>query len=134
MALDLSEIISITVDDHYRSVFTTTAFPLEARGDMWISEQQDVVNFRYRASPSGYESDWHVAGDPTLIIVNTGCIELELRDGSTRQFRAGDAFIAEDYLPSSLSFDSALHGHRARVTSKEALSAIHFKLAKRGEG
>ena len=134
MALDLSEITSITVDDHYRSVFSTKTFPLEARGNMWISEQQEAVNFRYRASPSGYESDWHVAGDPTLILVNAGCIELELRDGSTRQFRAGDAFIAEDYLPSKLSFDPSLHGHRARVIGEEQLSAVHLKLSKRGQG
>ena len=133
MALEITSLVVISVDEKYRSVFATEEFPQEARGEMWISEQQSCLNFRFRSSPSGYQSDWHVAGDPTLLIICSGCVEIELRDGSTKQFRAGERFIARDDLPSDFDFDCTRHGHRARVVGAEEFSAIHVKLGKRGE-
>ena len=130
MALETASLVVISVDEDYRSVFSTSDFPQSARGEMWISEQQSCLNFRYRSSPAGYESDWHVAGDATLIIVCSGCVEIELRDGSTKQFRAGEKFIARDDLPSHLDFDSKNHGHRARVVGAEEFSAVHVKLGR----
>jgi len=130
MAMETASIVTITVDEDYRSVFTTTEVPQTARGEMWLSEQQQCLNFRYRTSFSGYESDWHVAGDPTLIIVSTGCAEIELQDGTKKSFGPGDKFIARDFLPSSIEFDSGKHGHRARLVGDEDFSAVHIKLAK----
>ena len=126
--LDEVLIDTITVDENYHSVFSSVELSQTARGELWISEQQDCQNFRYRSSPAAYESDWHVAGDATLIIVSTGCLEIELRDGSRKQFTAGAKFIARDYLPSHLEFDPSQHGHRARVIGEEAFTAVHIKL------
>ena len=133
MALAMTSFVVISVDENYRSVFSTADFPQTARGDLWISEQQSCLNLRYRSSPAGYQSDWHVAGDATLIIVSSGCLEVELRDGSTKQFRAGEKFIARDDLPDGLDFNSEFHGHRARVLGGEEFSAVHVKLEKRAE-
>ena len=129
MALELVSIDTITIDENYRSVFSTVEFPQSPRGELWISEQEQCLNLRYRSSSAGYESDWHVAGDPTLIVISSGCLEVELRDGSRKQFSAGSKFIARDFLPPHLDFDSSLHGHRARVIGEEELTAIHIKLA-----
>lgn len=125
-------ITKITVDEDYQSIFTEEEHPLTARGDLWISEQQEAVNFRYRQSPAHYESDWHVAGDPTLIIVCGGEMEITLQNGEKKSFKAGECFIAADYLPSSVSLDPARHGHRAKVVGPAPFSALHIKLEKRG--
>lgn len=130
MALANASVVTISVDEDYGSIFTTTEIAQAGHGELWISEQQPSVNFRYRSSPAGYASDWHVAGDPTLIIVCKGCLEIELRDGSKKRFSAGEKFIARDFLPAGLAFDSARHGHRARLIGEEEFSAVHIKLEK----
>ena len=130
MALSSVSITTICNDNDHQSIFSTTTLPQTAHGDMWISDQQPCLNFRYRSSPAGYESDWHVAGDPTLIIISTGCIELELRDGTKKQFTAGEKFIARDFTPPGIEFNPNKHGHRARVIGKEEFSAVHIKLKK----
>ena len=131
MALATASLVVISVDENYRSIFEKDDFPQTARGEMWVSEQQACLNFRYRSSPAGYQSDWHVAGDPTLIIVCGGQVEIELRDGSTKQFGAGEKFIARDDLPAGLEFDDERHGHRARVIGSGEFSAVHVKLEKK---
>jgi len=105
---------------------------IELKGDVaWmLSEQQSALNFRLRSSDAGYQSDWHVAGDPTLLIVLSGVIEIELRDGSSQRFAAGEMFVAEDYLDGHTEFSNSL-GHRARVVGQEPLKALHLKLSKR---
>ena len=131
MALENVSIVTVSVDEDYSSIFTETNISQHELGsERWLSEQQASVNFRYRSSPAGYESDWHVAGDPTLIIICTGSVELELRDGLKRQFSAGEKFIARDFLPKDMEFDSSRHGHRARVIGSEEFSAVHLKLEK----
>lgn len=130
MALTSISVTTICNDDDYQSIFTTTTLAQEAHGSMWISEQQGCLNFRYRSSPAGYESDWHVAGDPTLIIISTGCIELELQDGTKKRFIAGEKFIARDFIPAEIEFDIEKHGHRARVIGEDEFSAVHIKLEK----
>jgi len=94
-----------------------------------LSDQQSALNFRLRSSEAGYQSTWHVAGDPTLLIILSGTIEIELRDGSAKQFSSGDMFVARDYLKSSEQFNERL-GHRAKVIGSDALSALHLKLSK----
>ena len=131
MALENTSIVTISIDESYCSVFSNTQIPQTELGSaLWLSEQQASLNFRYRSSPSGYESDWHVAGDPTLIIVCGGCLEIELRDGSQKRFSVGDKFIARDFSPSNATFDPLNHGHRARVIGEEEFSAVHIKLGK----
>ena len=89
----------ITVDEHFTSIFSDQEYPQIIRGGMLLTEQISALNLRLRESEVGYASDWHVAGDPTLILVQQGVLRILLRDGSAKDFSAGDAFIAQDYLP-----------------------------------
>lgn len=95
-----------------------------------LSDQQGALNFRLRSSDSDYASDWHVAGDPTLLIILQGSIELSLRNGLTKEVGQGQMFIAQDYLADGVEFGEQ-HGHRARVLGDVQLSALHLKLSKR---
>lgn len=121
---------SIITNSNNESIFSSEEHPLHARGAMLLSEQIGALNLRLRTSEAGYHSDWHVAGDPTLIVVQQGILRIILRDHSYRDFAAGDAFVAKDRLQDDKTvFDPTLHGHRAEVIGDEDLLAIHIKLS-----
>lgn len=122
------EIPVIAVDENFCSVFKTSSLSLSDFNGMFISERQQSLNFRHRMSKPGYKSDWHVAGDPTLIIIRQGKLELTLRNQQSKTFSTGDQFIAADYLPANIQFSSK-HGHRAQVLGQEQFLALHIKLS-----
>ena len=111
------------------SVFSDVEYSLDDYNGLFISDRQDALNFRHRSSEPGYFSSWHVAGDPTLIIVRSGILRIGLRNGDYRDFKAGDLFIAKDFLQSNESFDDKIHGHTAQLIGDEVLLAVHIKLA-----
>jgi len=123
------QIPCISSDGRGASIFSVRKIELTGSLDWMLSEQQSALNFRLRSSASGYQSDWHVAGDPTLLIILCGVIEIELRSGATKQFSVGEMFIAQDYLFDQSEFNDS-HGHRARVVGQEGLQALHLKLEK----
>lgn len=110
------------------TVWNKRAWPTEVRGGMVLTPRIDCSSLRLRRSQPDYTADWHVAGDATLIVVQRGVLRIELRDGSTRDFKAGEAFIAADALAEGEAFDPTRHGHRAEVIGDEALEAVHIKL------
>jgi len=110
------------------STFSTQEIALNGAPLRMLSEQQNCINFRLRHSVANYSSDWHVAGDSTLLVILTGTIRIELRNGTTKDFSAGELFIAEDFLLPDVVFDNAIHGHRAEAVGEEGLSVLHLKL------
>lgn len=111
------------------SVFTEQLYTLEDYNGLFISPRINALNFRHRVSKPDYFSSWHVAGDPTLIIIRAGTLRIGLRDGSYRDFSAGDLFIAQDKLEENTSFDDQVHGHTAQLIGEQELLALHIKLA-----
>ncbi len=130
MDTTLKTIPSIVNDGRGESSWGRHDIALLGDGAWMLSEQQSALNFRLRSSAAGYQSDWHVAGDPTLLLIQTGIIEIELRDGSLKRFSAGEMFVAQDYLEEGIEFTELL-GHRARVIGQQTLNALHLKLFKR---
>ena len=45
--------------------------------------------------------------------------------------KAGDKFIAGDYMREGIEFSETLHGHQAEVIGTDTLKAVHIKLEKR---
>jgi len=125
----IKAIPSINNDGSGKSYWGLHEITLQGDAAWMLSEQQSALNFRLRSSAPGYQSDWHVAGDPTLLIIQAGTIEIELRDGSLKRFSAGELFVAQDYLDEGIEFSDLL-GHRARVIGQEPLNALHLKLSK----
>lgn len=125
------ELPCISSDGKGPSFFTTRSIDLHGDSNRSLSEQIPAVNFRLRNSDSEYSSGYHVAGDPTLLIVLSGTMKIELCDGQSQQFSAGQMFIAQDYLDDNQDFDSAIHGHRAQVIGDSELNVLHLKLEKR---
>lgn len=120
----------ISVDKDFISIFSEAQFPQHTRGGMILTDRIEAQNLRLRESVPGYQTDWHVAGDPTLIMVQQGTLRISLRSGESMDFSKGEAFIAEDYLPADIDFDKALHGHKAEVLGNETFMAIHIKLGR----
>lgn len=121
-------ITSITTDTNFLTVFSEEVFPMQNRGGMLLTDRINALNFRVRESLPGYKTDWHVAGDPTLIIVQQGTLRIILRDGNSKDFSSGDMFIAKDYLSSHIKFDNTIHGHQAEVIGNTVFRAVHIKL------
>lgn len=111
------------------SFFSDAQYSLEDYNGLFITDRMDALNFRHRISEPGYRSSWHVAGDPTLIIVRSGILRIGLRDGDYRDFTAGDMFIAQDKLQINEEFDDLIHGHTAELIGTDTLLAVHIKLA-----
>lgn len=120
---------TITVNQDFISVFDQEVFPQQFRGGMTLTERIDALNFRIRASEARYKTEWHVAGDPTMIIIQKGILRIQLRNGEYKDFEAGTMFIAKDYLPNNIDFDTNKHGHQAEVIGDENLLAVHIKLS-----
>ena len=113
------------------SYFTHKNYSIDDYNGLFITERIESQNFRHRMSEPGYFSSWHVAGDPTLIIIRAGTLRLGLRNGEFRDFSAGDMFIAQDHLHKDEVFNNELHGHTAELIGKRPLLAVHLKLTQK---
>lgn len=127
--MDPINIITITVDNNFVSVFSQEIYERSVRGGMILTDRINAQNLRLRESASGYTTDWHIAGDPTLIIVQQGTLRITLQNGEFKDFHTGDQFIAKDYLPNNISFDLKIHGHKAEVMGQDIFKAVHIKLS-----
>ena len=125
------EIPCVTNDGRGASYFINREISLEGDSARRLSAQINAVNFRLRSSDASYCSDYHVAGDPTLLIVLSGTVKIQCLNGSEQTFSAGEMFIAQDYLESGVEFDATVHGHRADVIGEAQLRVLHLKLDRR---
>ena len=121
-------VTTITTNENGISVFEEVAFDINQRGGMFLTDQIAAKNFRIRKSNAGYETDFHLAGDATFIVILKGSLKIELQNGDYKLFSSGDYFIAKDNLPENIIFDNQIHGHKASVIGDESLEAIHIKL------
>lgn len=121
-------ITTISTNENGISIFSEEKFEVNQRGGMFLTDQISAKNFRIRKSNVGYETDFHLSGDATMIIIQKGSLKIELQNGDFKIFTAGESFIAKDNLPENIVFDNKLHGHKASVYGDESLLATHIKL------
>ena len=126
--MDQFVIVQITNHDNLASTFSEVKHEKLQMGGMLLTDRIDALNFRLRESEVGYKTGFHVAGDPTLIIIQQGTLRISLQNGESKDFSSGDMFIAKDFLPKHIPFDEAIHGHRAEVIGEQRLKAVHIKL------
>lgn len=122
------KITTIITDKNNRSIFDEVTYKKNQRGNMLLSDQIASKNFRLRESPVGYSTDWHLSGDPTLIIIQKGILRIILQNEEYLDFKSGEMFIAADNLSEGISFEKTIHGHKAIVIGNENLVATHIKL------
>lgn len=86
-----------------------------------LSSLMPVSGLQLRQSPVGFRSEFHCTGAPQWLFVLRGCMEIGLRDGTTRRFGPGEHFFSNDTLPPGATFDPAVHGHCSRQVGDEPL-------------
>ena len=80
-----------------------------------------------RMSPVGFRSSWHCTPKGQWVFILSGEMEIGLRDGSSRLFRAGEHFYSDDTLPPGAQFDPELHGHWSAQRGAQPLVTLFVK-------
>ena len=83
--------------------------------------------YQLRHSPVGFRSQWHCTPKPQWVFILGGEMEIGLRDGSSRVFKAGDHFFSADTVPEGKSFDPELHGHWSAQRGASPLVTLFVK-------
>ena len=105
---------------------TDIALP-EGSPKAMLSSLLPSTGFQVRHSPPGVSSDFHCTTTAQWLVVLSGAMEIGLRDGSARIFKAGDHFFSNDVLPQDATFDEAVHGHRSRVVGDAPLVTLFVR-------
>jgi uncharacterized cupin superfamily protein len=99
----------------------------EGKPQARLSPLMPSGGMQLRESPVGFRSEFHCTETPQWLFVLKGAMEIGLQDGSTRIFRAGDAFYSNDRLPAGATFDATLHGHWSRQVGDEPLVTVFVR-------
>jgi len=83
--------------------------------------------FQVRQSPPGVSSDFHCTTTAQWLVVLSGEMEIGLRDGTSRIFKAGEHFFSNDTLPEGATFDPNVHGHRSRIVGDTPLQTLFIR-------
>ena len=83
--------------------------------------------YQLRRSPVGFRSAWHCTPKGQWVFILSGEMEIGLRDGSSRVFRAGEHFFSDDTLPPGAQFDAQLHGHWSAQRGDQPLVTLFVK-------
>lgn len=94
-----------------------------------LSELIPSDGFQVRHSPPGVSSDFHCTTTAQWLVVLSGVMEIGLRDGTSRIFRAGEHFFSNDVLPEGATFDANVHGHCSRIVGDEPLTTLFIRTA-----
>ncbi|MCP4714939.1 MAG: hypothetical protein GY868_07470 [Deltaproteobacteria bacterium] len=73
----------------------------------------------FRETDGDYNYDWHNAPCRQYVIMLEGTVEIEVGDGTRRNFGPGDILLAED---------TTGHGHRSRCVDDQPRSSIFVTL------
>ena len=83
--------------------------------------------YQLRQSPVGFESAFHCTATPQWVFVLGGTMEIELHDGTRRQFHPGEHFYSADTVPQGEGFDASRHGHRSRQVGPDPLVTLFVR-------
>lgn len=97
-----------------------------------LSELFPSDGFQVRHSPPGVSSDFHCTTTAQWLVVLSGEMEIGLRDGTSRIFKAGDHFFSNDTLPDGAAFDPTVHGHRSRIVGDAPLTTLFVRTGTTG--
>ncbi|MBL8383553.1 MAG: hypothetical protein JNM90_10775 [Burkholderiales bacterium] len=111
-----------------RARFTQAPVRLdEGTPQSMLSRTFDCAGYQLRMSPVGFRSQFHCTGTPQWVFILSGCMEIGLQDGSTRQFGPGEHFYSADTLPAGATFDPAVHGHWSRQVGATPLVTLFVR-------
>ncbi len=104
-------------ESHFENV--EIPFKDTERIDMRQSEHMKATNIFFRETSVDYQWDWHNASRRQFLIVLGGAIEIEIGDGTRRQFNPGDVLLAED---------TTGRGHLSRAVNNQPRTSVFVTL------
>ncbi len=103
-----------------RSHFEDVVLPLEQGGESEATPLHAAREVRFNSYPPGYSLEWHCAPQRQYVVNLEGQAEIEVGDGTRRQFSAGDVLLAEDLT--GQGHITRVVGSQTRITMWVALT------------
>lgn len=97
-------------ESHFKDIELT--MKMEKSGTVSTTKPVKATEAFFREAKGKDDVDWHTAPRKQLVIVLKGKLEIEVADGSKRQFGPGDVLLAED---------TTGHGHLSRSLKRTGL-------------
>lgn len=114
------QITRLYTGDDNESHFEEIVIPLEDAGEIGrLSELTEATGIIFRENDSDYYYDWHNAPQRQYIIMLEGSVEVEVGDGTVRQFGPGDVLLAED---------TTGRGHISRTVGNQPRKSVFVTL------
>lgn len=123
-----TKVILYTGADGYARFREEQVALLEGTPQARLSALYPSSGYQLRISPVGFRSEFHCTTSPQWTIILAGQMEIGLRDGSSRLFKAGDHFYSNDLVPEGESFNPEVHGHWSRQVGDEPLQTLFLKV------
>ncbi len=123
-----TKVILYTAADGYARFREEQVALLEGTPQARLSALYPSSGYQLRISPVGFRSEFHCTTSPQWTIILAGQMEIGLRDGSSRLFKAGDHFYSNDLVPEGESFNPEVHGHWSRQVGDEPLQTLFLKV------
>lgn len=122
------KVVLYTATDGYARFREEEVALLEGTPQAQLSALHPATGYQLRQSPVGFRSEFHCTTSPQWTIILAGQMEIGLRDGSSRLFKAGDHFYSNDLVPEGESFNPEVHGHWSRQVGDEPLQTLFLKV------
>lgn len=120
---------TLYTDNEGYARFRDEKVPLREAGKIgFLSDIFGARGYQLRHSPLGFESGFHCTTEPQWVFILHGIMEIELADGTTRSFKAGESFFSDDRLPIGQEFKEGIHGHRSRQVGDQPLRTLFLKV------
>ena len=103
------------------SHFEHVEIPLKDVGriNLQQSELMKATGIFFRETSVDYQWDWHNASRRQFLVVLGGTVEIEIGDGTRRQFGPGDVLLAED---------TTGRGHISRTVNNQPRTSVFVTL------
>lgn len=99
----------------------------EGNPQSMLSKILPASGCQLRHSPVGFRSQWHCSPKGQWVFILSGEMEIGLQDDSSRAFKPGQHFFADDTLPAGATFDPKVHGHWSRQLGPDPLVTLFVK-------
>lgn len=123
-----TKVILYTAADGYARFHEEQVLLQEGTPQARLSALYPATGFQLRQSPVGFRSEFHCTSSPQWTLILSGQMEIGLRDGSSRIFKAGDHFYSADLVPEGETFNPEIHGHWSRQLGDEPLETLFLKV------
>ena len=90
------KIVRIYTGSDEKSHFEDIDLPFATAGESETTPLQDTKAVRFNYYQPGYLLEWHCAPQRQYVVNLAGQAEIEIGDGTVRQFSPGDVLLAED--------------------------------------